>query len=76
MNDREIFNTVIAAVLLDRLLNSNTWVFRTLVCYFYIAIVDKLCLSYTCLQFSSRRIYMYVIGLLKCGEHFKRDFVI
>lgn len=24
------------AVLLDRLLNADTWVFRTLVCYFYI----------------------------------------
>lgn len=28
---------LIIAVLLDRLLNGNTWVFRTLVCYFYIA---------------------------------------
>lgn len=28
---------LIVAVLLDRLLNSNAWVFRTLVCYFYIA---------------------------------------
>jgi len=27
---------LIVAVLLDRLLNNNTWVFRTLVCYFYI----------------------------------------
>ena len=25
------------AVLLDRLLNTGTWVFRTLACYFYIA---------------------------------------
>ena len=25
------------AVLLDRLINTGTWVFRTLVCYFYIA---------------------------------------
>ena len=28
---------LILAVLLDRLLNDGTWVFRTLVCYFYIA---------------------------------------
>lgn len=32
-----IFIVVIMAVLLDRLLNDSTWVFRTLVCYFYIA---------------------------------------
>lgn len=28
---------LIVAVMLDRLLNTDTWVFRTLVCYFYIA---------------------------------------
>lgn len=28
---------LIVAVMLDRLLNADTWVFRTLVCYFYIA---------------------------------------
>lgn len=28
---------LIVAVLLDRLLNTGSWVFRTLVCYFYIA---------------------------------------
>lgn len=28
---------IIVAVMLDRLLNTGTWVFRTLVCYFYIA---------------------------------------
>lgn len=28
---------LIVSVLLDRLLNTGTWVFRTLVCYFYIA---------------------------------------
>lgn len=32
-----ILTVLIAAVLLDRLLNKGTWVFRTLVCYFYIA---------------------------------------
>lgn len=32
-----IFIVLIVAVLLDRLLNTETWVFRTLVCYFYIA---------------------------------------
>ncbi|GFZ30717.1 hypothetical protein CSC2_12430 [Clostridium zeae] len=32
-----IFIVLIVAVLLDRLLNTGTWVFRTLVCYFYIA---------------------------------------
>ena len=32
-----IFVVLIVAVLLDRLLNTGTWVFRTLVCYFYIA---------------------------------------
>lgn len=32
-----IFSVLIVAVCLDRLLNSGTWVFRTLVCYFYIA---------------------------------------
>lgn len=32
-----IFIVLIVAVLLDRLLNDSTWVFRTLVCYFYIA---------------------------------------
>ncbi|MBE6051691.1 MAG: phage holin family protein [Clostridium sp.] len=31
-----IFIILIIAVLLDRLLNVDTWVFRTLVCYFYI----------------------------------------
>lgn len=32
-----ILAVLICAVLLDRLINSGTWVFRTLVCYFYIA---------------------------------------
>lgn len=32
-----ILIVLIVAVLLDRLLNGGTWVFRTLVCYFYIA---------------------------------------
>lgn len=32
-----ILLVLIVAVLLDRLLNSGVWVFRTLVCYFYIA---------------------------------------
>ena len=32
-----IFAVLIMAVLLDRLLNSGTWVFRTMTCYFYIA---------------------------------------
>ena len=32
-----IFIVLIVAVLLDRLINTGTWVFRTLVCYFYIA---------------------------------------
>lgn len=32
-----ILVVLIVAVLLDRLLNTSSWVFRTLVCYFYIA---------------------------------------
>ncbi|WP_346877558.1 MULTISPECIES: phage holin family protein [unclassified Clostridium] len=32
-----IFVVLIVAVMLDRLINTGTWVFRTLVCYFYIA---------------------------------------
>lgn len=32
-----IFVVLIVAVALDRLLNTGNWVFRTLVCYFYIA---------------------------------------
>lgn len=32
-----IFVVLIVAVLLDKLLNTGTWVFRTLICYFYIA---------------------------------------
>lgn len=32
-----IFVVLIVAVLLDRLLNTGSWVFRTLVCYTYIA---------------------------------------
>lgn len=32
-----ILVVLIVAVLLDRLLNKNIWVFRTLVCYFYVA---------------------------------------
>lgn len=32
-----IIIVLIVSVLLDRLLNGGTWVFRTLVCYFYIA---------------------------------------
>ena len=32
-----ILIVLIVAVLLDRLLNANTWVFRTLVAYFYIS---------------------------------------
>ena len=32
-----IFVVLIVAVLLDRILNTGTWVFRTLICYFYIA---------------------------------------
>ena len=31
-----IIIVLIVAVLLDRLMNGGTWVFRTLVCYFYI----------------------------------------
>ena len=32
-----ILLVLIVAVLLDRLINSGTWLFRTIVCYFYIA---------------------------------------
>lgn len=32
-----ILIVLIVAVLLDRLLNTGAWVFRTLICYFYIA---------------------------------------
>lgn len=32
-----IFIVLIVAVLLDRLLNTGAWVFRTVICYFYIA---------------------------------------
>lgn len=32
-----ILVVLIVAVMLDRLMNNETWVFRTLVCYFYIA---------------------------------------
>lgn len=32
-----IFVVLIVAVLLDRLINGENWIFRTLVCYFYIA---------------------------------------
>ena len=32
-----ILIVLIMSVMLDRILNSGTWVFRTLVCYFYIA---------------------------------------
>lgn len=32
-----IIVVIIAAVLLDKMLNTDAWVFRTLVCYFYIA---------------------------------------
>lgn len=32
-----ILTVLIVAVLLDRLVNNGDWVFRTLVCYFYIA---------------------------------------
>jgi toxin secretion/phage lysis holin len=32
-----IFIVLMVAVMLDRLLSQGTWVFRTLVCYFYIA---------------------------------------
>lgn len=32
-----IFIVLIVAVSLDRLMNTGSWVFRTLVCYFYIA---------------------------------------
>lgn len=32
-----IFAVLIVAVLLDRLINSGNWVFRTMTCYFYIA---------------------------------------
>lgn len=32
-----ILAVLILSVLLDRLINNGTWVFRTLVCYFYIA---------------------------------------
>ncbi|WP_300383407.1 phage holin family protein [Clostridium sp.] len=31
-----IFVVLIVAVLLDRLINSGNWIFRTLICYFYI----------------------------------------
>lgn len=32
-----IFFILILAVMLDRLLNTRTWIFRTITCYFYIA---------------------------------------
>ncbi|WP_283688827.1 phage holin family protein [Clostridium perfringens] len=32
-----IFFILILAVMLDRLLNTGTWIFRTITCYFYIA---------------------------------------
>ena len=32
-----ILVVLVVAVLLDRMINGETWVFRTLVCYFYIA---------------------------------------
>jgi toxin secretion/phage lysis holin len=32
-----IFIVLIVAVALDRLLNTGTWMFRSLICYFYIA---------------------------------------
>lgn len=32
-----IFSILIVAVMLDRILNTGSWVFRSLVCYFYIA---------------------------------------
>ncbi|NGT35681.1 phage holin family protein [Clostridium perfringens] len=32
-----IFIVLIVAVMLDRLLNTGTWIFRTVTCYFYIA---------------------------------------
>ena len=32
-----ILIVLIVAVMLDRLLNTGTWLFRTLICYFYIA---------------------------------------
>ena len=32
-----IFTILIVAVMLDRILNTGNWIFRTLVCYFYIA---------------------------------------
>jgi len=32
-----ILIVLIVAVMLDRLLNAGTWLFRTLICYFYIA---------------------------------------
>ncbi|MBI5997480.1 phage holin family protein [Clostridium perfringens] len=32
-----IFIVLIVAVMLDRLLNTGNWVFRTVACYFYIA---------------------------------------
>lgn len=32
-----IFIILILGVLLDRLINDGTWVFRTLICYFYVA---------------------------------------
>ncbi len=32
-----IFIVLIVGVALDRILNSGTWMFRTLICYFYIA---------------------------------------
>lgn len=32
-----ILLVLIVAVLLDRLINNDTWLFRTLICYFYIA---------------------------------------
>ena len=40
---------LIVAVLLDRLLNCDTWVFRTLVAYFYIA-NEGISLSENCSQ--------------------------
>ena len=33
----EIFIVLVVATLLDRLINQGTWIFRTLVCYYYIA---------------------------------------
>lgn len=67
-----ILIVLIVAVLLDRLLNTGTWVFRTLVCFFYIA-NEGISLLENCAGLGLKLPPQLLDALVQLGEGEKKD---